>query len=374
MSADIEADYYEILQVNQTATSDELRKAYEEIIDAAKRRLYDNRYQKVKAHQKAEQAQREWNEKKKKQEEQAQREAAAEEEAINEKYRLQSSALWQVEREIGLLERQQERWKKEEDDKIAKRKAENGWFAYIFGSKKNASVPTDDEKRLAEQQRLQLEATKRIKAEELRRKRQLHLQAKHHLDQIDDIRKRLIERRLEQEAQKAREEARRQNLERLERERIVREAERQRRAKEEEKAQAERAERQRKHAEALEALLKRQREEKAKREAEAAKRLAEIMAEQRRSQREQRRQKAKQKPTRAACSHAGWWPKIDGPGRCEECKTFYHQWILQCPRCQMQACARCRPLLQGQRSNHYESRQSGAFDSYREMFDDYDFY
>ncbi|KAI9052075.1 hypothetical protein LZ554_004328 [Drepanopeziza brunnea f. sp. 'monogermtubi'] len=66
---------------------------------------------------------------------------------------------------------------------------------------------------------------------------------------------------------------------------------------------------------------------------------------------------------RGTCSHDGWWLRIDGDESwerlaCEECSATY-SYLLQCPGCQMKACATCQQDLRPVRSWGGGRRQHG---------------
>jgi len=44
------------------------------------------------------------------------------------------------------------------------------------------------------------------------------------------------------------------------------------------------------------------------------------------------------------CTHAGWWPKVEGRAACPKCAESW-TYLLQCPGCAMQACPRCQAAV-----------------------------
>lgn len=42
------------------------------------------------------------------------------------------------------------------------------------------------------------------------------------------------------------------------------------------------------------------------------------------------------------CYHDGWWRRIEGSHRCEECGDQLGKYILQCRECMLQTCAKCK--------------------------------
>ena len=66
--------------------------------------------------------------------------------------------------------------------------------------------------------------------------------------------------------------------------------------------------------------------------------------------------------TRLACSHAGWWDKVNTHGTCEECDGFRRNYYLQCPGCKMKACPQCQAKLRPRGYNETRRpRQSRAY-------------
>jgi DNA repair exonuclease SbcCD ATPase subunit len=50
-------------------------------------------------------------------------------------------------------------------------------------------------------------------------------------------------------------------------------------------------------------------------------------------------------PTARSCEHRGFWPETKGAHRCQRCERLTTKFALQCPSCQMVACASCRKEL-----------------------------
>jgi hypothetical protein len=49
----------------------------------------------------------------------------------------------------------------------------------------------------------------------------------------------------------------------------------------------------------------------------------------------------------ASCQHRGWWKRVEhGSLLCKNCHSSQRRWLLECPSCQMRACAECRKTLQ----------------------------
>ena len=52
-----------------------------------------------------------------------------------------------------------------------------------------------------------------------------------------------------------------------------------------------------------------------------------------------------------ACSHDGWWPKVQGRRGCPECGEIW-TYLLECPGCQKKACPRCQSVLRPRWRRH----------------------
>ena len=57
--------------------------------------------------------------------------------------------------------------------------------------------------------------------------------------------------------------------------------------------------------------------------------------------------KPKSEAARKACSHRQFWPKVQGRYECSVCLETFPSFILQCPQCQIMACASCRRQIRG---------------------------
>jgi hypothetical protein len=75
----------------------------------------------------------------------------------------------------------------------------------------------------------------------------------------------------------------------------------------------------------------------------------------------------------AYCQHQGWWNKVQqGNLTCENCHTR-RGWLLECPSCQMRACAGCRKTLQTAAKDPSKSR-TRVHRQYTPSYDNYDAY
>ncbi len=50
---------------------------------------------------------------------------------------------------------------------------------------------------------------------------------------------------------------------------------------------------------------------------------------------------------RRVCRHKKFWPKVNGRHECSICLKIFHSFVLQCPDCNIMACAPCRRSLKG---------------------------
>lgn len=108
----------------------------------------------------------------------------------------------------------------------------------------------------------------------------------------------------------------------------------------------------RKRQQEAERVAKEQRE---RREKEAAATPAEFW-QRRETQRRERLAKDKEERRReplrnTSCKHNQFRPKIEGGRVCGQCHQYQHRVLLQCPGCDMVACAGCQQNLKGQTHN-----------------------
>ena len=126
----------------------------------------------------------------------------------------------------------------------------------------------------------------------------------------------------------------RETRERLERERLERE-------------RLERLERER-----LERIL-RQEQEQREREAREARDAARRLREEARANnpRSPHDDGSARRPYTTACTHAGWWSKVQSRTACPECYDVWN-YLLKCPSCVQKACPKCQRRLRPRSSRH----------------------
>jgi hypothetical protein len=134
-----------------------------------------------------------------------------------------------------------------------------------------------------------------------------------------------------------RENRKRQEME--EAERIKKADEMRQQREQQEKREREAAEARRQQRAAEQAAQQKRREEESRRQQK-------IIDEQLKTQREQsaRRSVPRTQARTAACSHDGWWPKVQGRTACPTCHESW-TYLLQCPGCDMKACPRCQAAV-----------------------------
>ncbi|KAF2001772.1 DnaJ-domain-containing protein [Amniculicola lignicola CBS 123094] len=145
--------------------------------------------------------------------------------------------------------------------------------------------------------------------------------------------------------------------------------------KREEKERTERERRWKEAQEAVEALRRQQAEVLRKQQAEALrkqqaealrKEQAEALRKQQRKQQAEKKRQAKLRRQQeqntyispserripraeiSSCIHDGWWPKEELPQACPECNEFW-TYLLKCPGCSLKACPKCQANLRPKR-------------------------
>ncbi|KAJ8109571.1 hypothetical protein ONZ43_g6096 [Nemania bipapillata] len=266
----------------------------------------------------------------------------------------------------------------QEEDAVEVRVAasQTSWWknvsSFIFGAAPQESKDIKEER---ERKRLNRNAAIRIKSTALLSKKNslsaLETAAQSTAIAIDRLKQqiRLDEQRQEAERAAA---AQRERWEEMLRRSREAEAEAERERKRQEEEERERKERQQKERERVE----REQEELRRRERERVERVQRDLkqawenSEQRRKERERREQQTKKaadaqkrtskpqsRPSRSTdgpqdvCLHVGWWDRIPGRTVCSICSETLGKFALQCPHCQMKACAACRRKIQGGRGN-----------------------
>ena len=303
---------------------------------------------------------------------------------LESKRKLYDAQVFEVNRNARKLAADIKRIQELDDEATKKEQARNSWWAYISSPIYGRVQESDEEKRQREAERLQRTASRRIKTVELVREEGNLRSLKDKLEVVNaeiTVEKRRQEEEARQEAARKRaqfekeEAARRQaEQERMHAEwrKMQKEAElaRERWQKEEEvrqeKAREEQEARQRKEREEAEARLKKWREQ-AEERTRAAKEREVQMAQRARKMAEDRRKSRETKPDlfhrmrpgqsipvstatneSTPCQHNRFWPKIEGSQNCSNCRQYQNRFAFKCPDCGLIACANCRQSLRGE--------------------------
>ena len=363
-----------------------LQNAYDTISDPTKRREYDLRWPSIRdglrARQESEKRQAEATQAEAKRAAEARVKKQQEDRARDERLRNLEQNRWkynvdifELSRVIRKLEADLKRLKEQDDEDARKEKERNGWWAYLTSPIYGQVKETEEQKQERENKRLQRNAAKRIKGSDL-------VEKEARLRNLQDA-LRGVENRIAAEKRKVEEEerARKLKMEQEARDRAMRE-ERERMAKRQKerdeqaarmvrearervaKWQRERAEQAAKEAREAQAAQEAWEAQERERVAQARERAA-AAAEQRRrreakirAEATRRTEEAMKTPkkapkhrsgraTQSTCRHDGWWPKVEGRQLCGKCNTFQNRFLLQCPGCQMVACASCQKSLRG---------------------------
>ncbi|KAI1145172.1 hypothetical protein F4825DRAFT_444583 [Nemania diffusa] len=288
----------------------------------------------------------------------------------------QSMDIWEARRAVRELEAEITRLQEEDVAEVRLNANQTSWWknvsSFIFGATAQESKDVKEER---ERKRLNRSAVIRIKSTMLLSKTKtvsaLESAAQSTTIAIDKLKQQIRMEEQRQEAERAAE-AQRQRWEDILRRRREAEAEAERERKEREEQEREWKERQRKERERVE----REQEELRRKERERVERVQRELrqawesSEQKRKERERRaqqksssdaqkvttrQQKRPPKPTdgpQNACLHGGWWNRIPGRTVCSVCSETLGKFALQCPNCQMKACAACRRKIQGGNNNN----------------------
>jgi hypothetical protein len=243
--------------------------------------------------------------------------------------------------------------------------------SFIFGATPQESKEVKEER---ERKRLNRSAAIRIKSTALSSQKNilsaLEAAAQNTAIAIDQLKQQIRMEEQRHEAERAAYAQRQRWEEMLRRSREAEaEAERERKKREEEERQwKERQREERERVEREQEELRRRGRERVERVQRDLKQAWES-SEQRRKEKERREQQKKtadaqkgagkqqnrpSKPTdgsQNACLHVGWWNRIPGRAVCSICSETLGKFALQCPNCQMNACAACRRKIQGGNSN-----------------------
>ncbi|KAI0876106.1 hypothetical protein GGS24DRAFT_452552 [Hypoxylon argillaceum] len=303
----------------------------------------------------------------------------------------QNMDIWEARRAVRELEAEITRLQEEDAAEVRLNANQTSWWknvsSFIFGATAQESKDVKEER---ERKRLNRTAVIRIKSTMLLSKTRtvsaLESAAQSTTIAIDKLKQQIRMEEQRQETERAAE-AQRQRWEEILRRRREAEAEAERERKEREEQEREWKERQRKERERVEReqeelrrkdreRVEQEQEERRRKERERVERVQRELrqawesSEQKRKERERRekqksssdaqkvatnrQQKRPPKPTdgpQNACHHAGWWNRIPGRTVCSVCSETLGKFALQCPNCQMKACAACRRKIQGGNNN-----------------------
>ena len=371
-----------------------LQNAYDTISDATKRREYDLRWPSIRdglrARQESEKRQAEATQAEEKRAAEAKAKRQQEDKAREERLRnLEQNRskydgdIFELSRAIRKLAADLKRYKEQDDEDARKEKERNGWWAYLTSPIYRQAKETDEQEQERKNRRLHRDAAKRIKGSDLAEKEARLKSLQDALRRVDDriaVEKRKAadeKRRVEEEErarkfkmeQEARDRALREERERMakwQREQDEQAAKRAREARERmarwQREQAERVEKEAREAQAAREAWEAQERERAAAVREERRRDLERLQKELKNRAEAMRRteeaakKAKKAPkhrsgrttqSTSTCRHAGWWPKVEGRQLCGKCDTFQNRFLLQCPGCQMVACASCQKSLRG---------------------------
>ena len=346
-----------------------LQNAYDTISDPTKRRAYDLRWPSIRdglrARQESEKRQAEASQAEAKRAAEARARKQQEEKAREERLRNLEQNRRKYDHDIPELSRvirklvaDLKRLKDQDDEDARKERERNGWWAYLTSPIYGKVKETDEQKQERDNKRLQRNAAKTIKESDLAVKEAKLQKLQDALRDVNGriaVEKKKVEdekRRVEAEErarkikieQEARDRAMREFWERmakLQREqdeqaaKKAREAQAAREAREAQERERQAQEREETHRQME--LLRRKRAEAIQKREEAAKKTREVP------------NHRSERATQSTCRHHGWWPKVEGRQLCGRCNTFQHRFLLQCPGCNIMACASCSKSLRGER-------------------------
>ncbi|KAI9648481.1 hypothetical protein NHQ30_003115 [Ciborinia camelliae] len=384
----ITEDYYMILEVVQTATSDQvvqsyrrlakklhpdrntshdateafqlLGRAYETLKDESKRRDYDVIYPSIKRSSPSPQATQTPHTRRSEALSEAAQIAALQKSKQERGTRWQTTKylfelpIFKLQADIRRLEQEINNLDSIVAAEAAKIAQENSWGTWLLSPIYKKVKETEEEKerkdRERQERRIEKDMKERrlvLKKGDLKNKERLLRKAKEDVDAAD-----LVDDRKITDIQCkiwAREERERQERERLERERMARE----------------RQEREKIERERLEKIWKQEQQQREKQEREAAEALRKQEEENRKWQKIiddrtkiHREQYAHQnlpefsftaegstyQTSTSNCRHGDWWSKVQGRTACPKCNEVW-TYLLQCPGCKMKACPRCQGII-----------------------------
>ncbi|KAI9712911.1 MAG: hypothetical protein M1812_006780 [Candelaria pacifica] len=255
------------------------------------------------------------------------------------------SSIFELERKIRQLEQEIKNIDSFFAAEAATEAQKNSWITWLLSPVTKKAEETEEEKESKDRKRQERRIEKDWKERRLmsmkanlKREEDLLSKAKEEInaaDLNDDWKIQGIQARI-----RAREIRQRQEMEKVERERRANLWKQQQEQWEELARKAAEIER-KKQAERQAAEQKRQDEE--------IKRWHKIINDETRRYREQHaRFNLPEERTRQAytptCHHDGWWPKVQGRTACPECDEIW-TYLLQCPGCKMKACPRCQAAI-----------------------------
>jgi hypothetical protein len=271
----------------------------------------------------------------------------------------------------------------------AENAAENSWTTWLLSPVYKRPIVTEEEKEQKARDRLQRVHAKSFKErdlkkieEKLKEKEAVYALFRQEFDNAnrkDDAAKATIEERIR--STRARELLEKMKIEREEREKVRREQLEKERVEQEKRDRFWREQREKEKVE-REKREKLWREQREKQEREAAKaeqeRLKQILEQAKKKAAETAARKKQELLNRAghrvtrsvqevdietfhssastfnatggSCLHDGWWTKVEGRRACSRCSTTYG-YLLECPGCQMKACASCQKSLRPPKRN-----------------------
>ena len=345
-----------------------LQDAYDTISDPTRRRAYDLRWPSIRdglrARQESEKRQAEATQAEAKRAAEARARKQQEEKAREERLQNLEQDRWKYEDDIFELSRvirklvaDLKRLKDQDDEDARKEKERNGWWAYLTSPIYGKVKEMDEQKQERDNKRLQRNAAKTIKESDVAAKEAKLQQLQ---NALRDVNGRIAAEKNKVEDEKRRveaeERARKMKIEEEERYRAMRDTRemmvRRRREHAEEAAKkAREAQAAREAWEAQEREREAQEREETRRQMEILRKRAEAIR-----KREEAAKNTREVPnhrsgraTQSTCRHHGWWPKVEGRQLCGRCNTFQHRFLLQCPGCNIMACASCSKSLRGER-------------------------
>ncbi|KAI0973649.1 DnaJ domain-containing protein [Xylaria arbuscula] len=266
-------------------------------------------------------------------------------------------AIFEKQREIRRLEQE---IKKLDDITNAEVEAESwnkSWSAWLLSPIYKKAQVSDEENERKERQKQERRIEKDMKErrlysekEDLKKQETLMTNGEAEIDsadRVDDYNISSLQRKIyakEARAREAREKVRREEA-----------------TKARKRQQEQWEKQQREAAEEAARVRKREQEEREKRQRESEEQMrrfqAELDAAARIRQAEQERMWSRiydegetYFSAASACAHDGWWPKVQGRKACPTCSETW-TYLLECPGCEMKACPKCQAAIRPRRRN-----------------------